>query len=257
MELDFEKSLTYMSKDPGWVNKLLAGSGIVLAMYAVFIIPFFAYIITDSAAAGIASLLLCLICSAVLSLIMAGYYAQIVNRRINYSNTFLPDWNEFGKLIKTGLKYYVGSFIYYLPFVLLSFIFICCVAVAVDHGFHIAAFLLLTGFGAVCAVVGILTMLFVPLMMANFFRDLKILSFINFKSAFEMLKGNVGNYCILILLFIALSVLVQIIMSLLITTIVGIIFLPILYFYSYVVAAELVAQFVLCSKEKTISAEAQ
>ena len=72
-----------------------------------------------------------------------------------------------------------------------------------------------------------------------------------------MLKGNVGNYCILILLFLALSVMTQIVISILTITIAGIIFIPVLYFYTYLVAAELIAQFVLCAKEKTISSEAE
>ena len=66
MELDFEKSLTYISKDPGWVNKLLAGAGIVLASFAIFIIPLFAYIFTESAAAGFGSFVLCFIFNGLL-----------------------------------------------------------------------------------------------------------------------------------------------------------------------------------------------
>ena len=259
MELDFEKSLTYISKDPGWVNKLLAGAGIVLASFAIFIIPLFAYIFTESAAAGFGSFLLCFIFSILLTLMLAGYFVQTGNRRINYSNTFLPDWNEFGRMMKTGLKYFVGLFIYTLPIMLLSFVFGICLVCTVGHhnAFHPAAFILLTLLGAFNLLMYILTIVFCPLMMANFFKDLKILSFVNFKNAFEMLKGNVGNYCILILLFLALSVMTQIVISILTITIAGIIFIPVLYFYTYLVAAELIAQFVLCAKEKTISSEAE
>ena len=259
MELDFEKSLTYISKDPGWVNKLLAGAGIVLASFAIFIIPLFAYIFTESAAAGFGSFVLCFIFSILLILMLAGYFVQTGNRRINYSNTFLPDWNEFGRMMKTGLKYFVGFFIYTLPIMLLSFVFGICLVCTVGHhnAFHPAAFILLTLLGAFNLLMYILTIVFCPLMMANFFKDLKILSFVNFKNAFEMLKGNVGNYCILILLFLALSVMTQIVISILTITIAGIIFIPVLYFYTYLVAAELIAQFVLCAKEKTISSEAE
>lgn len=258
MELDFEKSLTYISKDPGWVNKLLAGSGLVLATFAVFLIPLFAYIFTESASIGLGSLVLCFILSILLTLLLAGYFVQTGNRRINYSNTFLPDWNEFGKMMKTGLKYFVGLFIYTLPIILLSSVFASCLAFAIAHNnvFHPAAFILLTLFGAFNLLVLILTIVFCPLMMANFFKELKILAFVNFKDAFELLKDNVANYCILILLFLALSVMTQIAISLLGITIVGIIFIPVLYFYVYLVAAELIAQFVLCAKEKIINSEA-
>ena len=256
MELDFEKALTYISKDSGWANKLLAGSGIVLAACAVFIIPFVAYIFTLSKVAGLASFLLCFIFSIFLSLLLAGYFVQTGNRRINYSNTFLPDWSEFGRMMKTGLKYFVGLFIYSLPVILLSVIFLVCLLFVIgNNAFHPAAFLLLTLLGAFSLLVYILTVIFCPLMMANFFKELKILAFVNFNNAFDMLKGNVGNYCILLLLFLALSVLTQIVISILGVTIVGIIFIPVLYFYTYLVAAELTAQFVLCAKEKAINAQ--
>lgn len=256
MELDFEKSLTYISKDPGWVNKLLAGSGIVLAACAIYIMPLLAYIFTLSKIVTILSFFLCFVFSILLALLLAGYFAQTGNRRINYSNPFLPDWNEFGKMLKTGLKYFVGMFIYILPVLVLTVIFmICLFFVLGNNAFHPAAFILLTLLGAFNLLVYLLTLVFGPLMMANFFKELKILAYVNFNDAFAMLKGNVGNYCILILLFLALSVLTQIVISILSATIVGLIFVPVLYFYTYLVAAELTAQFVLCAKEKTIDAQ--
>ena len=257
MELDFEKSLTYISKDPGWVNKLLAGSGILLASFAVFLTPLIAYLFTDSKGICIGSLLLCIIFAIILTLLLTGYCVQTGNKIINYSNTFLPDWNEFKKMLKTGLKYFVGTFIYSLPALLLSLIFLICLFFALGgNAFHPAVFILLTMLGAATLVVYILLSIFYPLMSANFYKDLKILSFVNFKTAFEMLKGNVGNYCVLILLFLALSVLAQIIMSLLSITIIGLIFVPVLTFYTYLVSTNLIAQFVLCAKEKEINTDA-
>ena len=193
MELDFEKSLTYISKDPGWANKLLAGSGISLAAVIVFIIPLFTY-----------------------------------------------------------LFYFLPSFLFSVIF-LLSLIYVT----ANHSSLHPTAFIFLALLGAFTLLLYLLTCIFCPLMVANFFKDLKILSFINFKDAFGLLKGNVGNYCILILLFLALSVMIQVVFSLLLITIVGLIFLPVLYFYVYLVSAELTAQFVLCAKEKQQDSQAE
>ena len=252
MELDFEKSLTYISKDPGWVNKLLAGAGISLAGFAVFSIPLFAYLFSSSAIIAVLSFLLSFVCSIILYLLCTGYYAQTGSRRINFSNSFLPDWAELGKLLKTGLKYNIGLFIFILPVLIGSVIFLAALAYLIAHKglLHPAGFLFMTLLGAIVLLLHLLTYVFCPLMMANFFKDLKILSFVNFKEAFAMLKGNVGNYCILILLYLALSIMLQIAFSVLFMTIIGLIFVPVLYFYIYLVSAELTAQFVLCAKEK-------
>lgn len=252
MNLDFEKSLTYISKEPGWVNKLLAGSGILLATFAVYMIPLFAYLFSDSLVVASSSFILCFIFSLILTLVIAGYFVQTGNRRINFANSFLPDWTEFGRMLVTGIKYFVGFFIYSLPVILLSAVFVIALAFVFSHhnAFHPIAFILLTALGALLLLLYIFVMIFGPLMMANFFKNLKVLSFVDFKGAFAMLQNNVGNYCVLILLFIALSVLLQIVFSILAITVIGLIFVPVVYFYAYLVAAELVAQFVIAAKEK-------
>ena len=40
MNLDFEKALTYIAKDPGWSNKILAGGGLLLRLqYLSYLYP--------------------------------------------------------------------------------------------------------------------------------------------------------------------------------------------------------------------------
>lgn len=252
MNIDFEKALTYIAKDPGWVNKLLAGAGILLSTFAVFLIPLFMYIVTGSVIIGGISFFLCFFLSIVLTLVMAGYFVQTANRRINFSNSFLPDWNDLGHLTLTGLKYFVGHFLYFLPLMICSFIFCFALVYVMSHnsGFHVSAFALLTVFGAALLLFGILVFIFCPLMMANYFKTMKILSFVDFKEAFKMLKCNAGNYFILLLLFLAIEIMAQMICSFLFITVIGIMFIPVLYFYIYLVAAEVTAQFVLTAKEK-------
>lgn len=255
MNLDFEKALTYIAKDPGWSNKLLAGGGLLLATFAVFFIPVFMLILTGSGVLGLTSFILCFVGSLLLCLALAGYMAQTANKRINYQNSILPDWSEFWHFITTGLKYFAGYFLYVLPLLILSAVFGMLLFAAL-HGcphcslLNALAFLFLTLLGAFTLMVYLILVIFCPLMMSNFFSDLKILSFIDYKNAFAMLKGNVGNYLVLLLLFIALAILAQIVCSLLMITIVGIIFIPIVYFYIYLVVAELCAQFVLSAKNK-------
>ncbi len=256
MNLDFEKALTYISKDTQWVNKLLAGSGILLATFAIFALPVFVFVFTDSGAASIFSFVLCFVFSFVLSFALAGYIAETANKRINYQNSILPDWNDFGRFLVTGIKYFAGYFIYILPLVIASMVYFVLLGI-VMNGYHLnpaanhaAGFILMTFLGALLLLFFIMVMIFCPLMMCNFFKDLKILSFVNFKEAYSLLKDNIGNYFVLILLFIALSVLVQFVFSFLAITVVGLILIPVVYFYTYLVMAEITAQFVLSAKDR-------
>lgn len=256
MNLDFEKALTYISKDPQWVNKLLAGSGILLAIFAIFVIPVLLLAVSGSGIVFVVSFFLCFICSFILSFALAGYVAQTANKRINYKNSLLPDWSEFGKFLKTGIKYFIGYFLYILPLLILCLVFSILLGVALGGCacMHSAlanslSFIVLTFLGALCLFGYILVMVFCPLMMANFFKDLKILSFVDYKEAFSLLRKNAGNYFILILLFIAMCIFAQIICSILVFTIIGIILIPFVYFYIYLVITELIAQFVLAAKE--------
>ncbi len=256
MNLDFEKSLTYITKDTQWVNKLLAGSGILLATFAIFVLPVFVFVFTNSGAASIFSFVLCFVFSFVLSFALAGYIAETANKRINYQNSILPDWNDFGRFLVTGIKYFAGYFIYILPLVIASMVYFVLLGIVMS-GYHLnpsanhaAGFILMTLLGALLLLFFIMVMIFCPLMMCNFFKDLKILSFVNFKEAYSLLKDNIGNYFVLILLFIALSVLVQFVFSFLAITVVGLILIPVVYFYTYLVMAEITAQFVLSAKDR-------
>lgn len=252
MNLDFEKSLVYITKDPGWANKLFAGAGIWLASYAVFLAPFLVYIAVGSAFLAGVSFFVSFFVSLVLNLVITGYYIQTANRRINFANSFLPDWNDIKHFAVTGLKYFCGIFLYFFPLLLFSCIYFCLLfqKTAASEHFFVSAFLAFTLFGALLLMLYILTMIFCPLMMANYMKNLKILSFVDFKSAFSLLKNNVGNYFVVLLLFVALAIFLQIIVSLLVITVIGIVLIPVVYFYMYLVAAEIIAQFVIVAKDK-------
>ena len=256
MELDFEKSLTYIAKDPQWGNKLLAGSGLVLATFVIFLFPLL-MLLTGSIPVVIFSLTIAMIASFAIWLIVSGYICKAVHLRITQpENDILPDWSNFGELFVTGAKYFFGYFLYVLPVCLTAFLcgflFIFgTVSSASSDGSGAFAFLFVVLLGAITLFLYVLTLLFLPLMMVNFFKNRKVLSFVNLKQGYEMLKNNVGNYFILILLFIAVGMIGQLICSVLFATIVGIILLPILYFYMYLVIVELTAQFVISSEKET------
>lgn len=255
MKLDFEKALTFVAKDPAWVNKTLAGTGISFFIFAIFIIPLIvAAAFPKFPMAVIIVLALCFIFSIVMSCALAGYIAETANKRINYNNSILPDWKDFGRHCVTGLKYFIGFMVYCLPVVLVMLLFLLLyisssVSLLVEPPINnVLGSLLIFCTGLLLFFVYVVLLVLCPLMMANFFKNLKIVSFFDFKDAFRMLKGNVSNYVVLLLLFVALNFIAQFLCMILAITIIGVIFLPFLYFYLYLVMADITAQFVLTTK---------
>ena len=119
MKLDFEKALTFVTKDPAWVNKTFAGTGILLSIFAIFAVPLIMALFTPNCVVGtVVVFVLCFIVSCVLCCALAGYVCETANKRINYNYSVLPDWKDFGRHIVTGIKYFLGYFIYFIPVVL-------------------------------------------------------------------------------------------------------------------------------------------
>jgi len=254
MKLDLEKSFSYVFKDNSWVNKLIAGAGIIVCSYLIFAVPIFVYIFTSSVKMTVLSLFLSFCASIFLSCTLSGFVAEAANKRINYRNSLLPDWADIGQLFVSGLKYFVGYILFSVPILILMFVFIILLTFYLGQsGAEImnntGLFLAMVLLGTIFLISAILYSVFCPLMMACFYKDLKILSFVDFKSAMNLLRGNGTNYFIVILIFLAFSFLLQTICSFLLVTVVGIILIPVIYFYFYLVIAEIIAQFVLISRE--------
>ncbi len=254
MNLNFERALTYISKDTNWIDKLLAGAGIILATFSVFLIPLF-MVVTGSLKSVIFSFVAACIVSSLLWIIISGYVCETAHKRIqNQEDNTLPDWKNFTNLICTGFKYFVGYFLYFLPFILVSLIFLFITVATFGHSsFSFSAggsmkFLSVVFCGACVLFLYLLTIVFLPLMMSNFFKEPKICSFVNFKQAYLLLKNNGVNYFVLILLFVALTLLFEVLFSVIVATVVGVVILPLVYMYFYYVIADLCAQFVLLSQ---------
>lgn len=256
MDLDFEKSLTYIAKDPQWGNKLLAGSGLIMAMVVVFLFPLFV-VFLGSVTAVLVSLAIAMIASFLIWFLISGYVCKAAHMRITEpENETMPDWKDFPELLRTGLKYFFGYFLFVMPvsIVFMAFcgLFLTGIITVGSQPHFPSGWMMFFAvlLGAVALFLYVLTIFLLPLMMSNFFKNQKILSFVNFPEAFSMLKNNIGNYFILILLFVAVSMLVQIVASFLAATVIGLILLPILYFYTYMVIVELVAQFVNATRKE-------
>ena len=90
---DLKALFAFPFQDANWKNNFLIGSLIVLAGYIIPIIPFF---------------------------IVYGYVAQIMRRIIvEKGQPYLPEWDDWGKMMVDGLKLLGAILIYSLPILIL------------------------------------------------------------------------------------------------------------------------------------------
>ena len=92
---DLKELFAYPFQDPDWKKKFLIGSLIVIGGYIVPIVPF---------------------------VIIYGYIAQIMRRIIvEKGEPFLPEWDDWGKLLTDGFKLLGAVFVYMLPIFVIFF----------------------------------------------------------------------------------------------------------------------------------------
>ena len=258
MDMDFEKAFTFISEDSQWKKKLAIGGGLSFLSMIALLIPLFLPVIfrgwlSLSIEGFLVSLVIGIIIFSVLNLAIFGYFSITAHNRINNQENFLPEWSEFGRLIIAGIKTIIGHVLCFLPFIFISgILFLIIVSPAVFHDNPISPFL--TAIFTIAGLFGYfvlyaLLLIFYYLLFGTFLKDMKVLSFLNFKTAISLVKNNIINYLIFWLLVVVISLIVQFVSIILIFTIIGILLLPWVMFYSFLVSADVIAQFVKTSKE--------
>lgn len=253
MNMNFENAFTFIKQDENWKKKLAIGGVLSLAAVVILFIPLLATLF-GCKNLGL-FLLLCLGCFVLDFLIyisIMGYTYIVVHNRINDKEEILPDWCNFGRNFFVGIKSLIGNGLFLLPIfiagaMLLLSLMILSLLPPSGWSLLMACIFVMTIF--ILSLLGSFYMLASYLMMTQFSTDLRIVSFIDFKNAYSLLKGNWVNYLILLLLLMTVSIIMQIAGMVLICTIVGILLIPALCFYLSIVCADLLAQFAKLSKK--------
>lgn len=246
MDLKFEEAFSFVKQDKDWKKKIGIGGALSILAVILCVLPFL-FLKVASASFIFALFVVCAVSNAAVIFALIGYPYVAANNLINNSEEILPEWNDFGKLIFTGFKSSIGYCLYSIPLALAYVIILglfACVAFVDDSIVKLAALIFIFLLIFIIAALSMLYMLISYLMIGTFSRDLKVLSFVNFKSAFETLKKRWLNYLLLFLLIIAVGVIAQFAMLVLTITIVGAITLPWIVFYISLVSANLIAQYI-------------
>ena len=260
MGLNVEYAVKYMFKDLQWKKKFLVGWVFMLGMVVLNILSNLANLFSDlkpeqlKPYVHLFPTLLIVFCvlfliSLVLGVFSSGYFAKNINLRIFKPESDLLEWNNWKDIFLVGLKSNIAYLIY---FIILFFILLIPVILLFILIFILSA----VGLGKISVVIGtifgvilalILMIIFAFYLAAAslaFCTDLKFASFFNFSLIKKFITKKFFDYFIYLLLLFAVSTLVNIVNSILMITIVGILLMPFTLFYQFLVQNELAAQFV-------------
>lgn len=246
MTLNIENSLKYPIKDPKWKKKVLIGGSLMtLQVICNFLNQFSSSFKEIAKSAPEKALYFIPLIAAVVALVIlfamftGGYYTKNINQRISKPDSMLPDWSEWGNLFFIGFKATSATMIYIITVVTMAIIlFVATVKLIGDSTIGVIVGLLL-----LMPLVFFVTILFSIANLA-FATNLRFSSFFNFKLMKNLIKNNAGEFFLYLILAFAVSMLYSIVSIVLALTIVGIVLLPFLYFYQFLIISDLASQFI-------------
>ena len=249
MNLDLEQAFTFLKNDEHWIKKLVIGAAIALFAIIILIAPcIFVCIAKSFTLKTAAMIVICTIIAGFCGLIVSGFALKTGHLLIKDRNTKLPEWKDYLEFLFIGFKSFLGSLMYYIPFLIFSF---CAgfAEIALEHAVKIhiisnnAASFINFCTNSIYNLVYLLCILFFIAVHINFLRDLNPFSYLNFVKAAKMLKGNILKYFIMVLVIFAVGLAFEIAGVICILTIIGIVVVPFIIIYIHLVSVNLMAQF--------------
>jgi hypothetical protein len=203
--MDYGKSFTYLLEDEKWISKFLVG-------VVVSIIPF-------------------------VNFAAIGYVVELVKNVRDGVKMPLPEWDDFGALFISGLKFFLGTLVYTLPAILVSLL---AVPFAILGGDDPGAFVQIT---IICSsllsiLFSLLLGLLTPVLLVQFARREQIGDMFAFSEMWDMVSADFVTYfVILIFLFAAMTVIAG---AGIIACFIGVFFTS---WYAYLISGHMVGQY--------------
>ncbi len=177
--MDIGSSFTYPMEDQDWLKKILIGA--VLGLIPI-----------------------------VGGFLQMGYAVEAIKRTIDGVPTPLPEWDDWGGKLVKGLVYWVISFVYVLPLILIA----ACVSVggaalssAVNGDSDTAGLifaLVQACFGCLALIYGLAVGLVLPAAIGRYAATGEFGAAFQFGEVFSMVRHNIGTYVIvLVMTFVA------------------------------------------------------
>lgn len=185
------------------------------------------------------AIVLCLL-SIWMSASLCGYFITAIRRYMRGQEDAIPDWDGvMGKLFYRGFKVIMGMFFISL----IGYIFNLLVA---NYSVFMLTFRSLHA-SLLVAFLGIFVCFYVlfliPALIMTFCEQDKFFSMFNFIRAKQLATKSLGQYCLTVMKLILIVALSSISAVLLVSAKVGIIILPVLFFYLLIVFGNIIAQY--------------
>ena len=250
MKYDFERILLCVKNDEQWIRKLTIGALFLIIIAFLLTLPVFSIFLLKSFALNFLLFVFFYIAAGVIALAVTGFGLQFAHDYRLDSNTNLPDWHNFWSLTFVGFKAFLGSVLFLLPvilFVIVSFVLeVQFKDIAVHSELFKSTYFI---FNAIAEIVYILYFVFYFLFCANFIKDFNLFEFLNFASAYNLIRYNVLNYLILMLIVLALNVIFNTVALIFALTIIGLLLVPFISIYIQIVSCCLIARFIQIADE--------
>lgn len=180
--MDIKKALTFVTEDDRWIIKILIGG--VLVFLSFLIIPI---------------------------LFVQGYLVHIVRNVMDGVEEPLPEWEQWGKLLKDGFNLTVAGLVYTLPIWLLmccSFMFFIPAAVSEGGVAEIMAAIGVTAMVLMSCLLFLFIIAFTliePAITIQYAREDSLSACFRFSEVLGMTRDNIADIIIAVAIILGLS----------------------------------------------------
>lgn len=191
--MEISKSINFITEDPRWQQKLMIGTGVIIAstVFSFVLIGFVGFII------------------------FAGYCIRLLQNVRDGQPYPLPEWDQWGEDLARGFKLVVASLVWALPMLVLAIPTVIGGAMTDsrnDSAEVIGAMLLICG-NCLTILYGLLLAVVTPGISIAFAKDEQITSALQFRQIIAWTQANIGQVIVVTLIYIAASIALGIIGS--------------------------------------------
>jgi len=181
--VDIGKAITYVFEDPNWLAKVAIGAGITLVG-----------IIFSPILIGLVPLM-----------IVTGYSVGVTRNVMDGAEHPLPEWDDWGAMLGRGFKLFAIQLIWALPLIILSIG--SSLPAAFTENSDVQGFMVVLSLccGCLSALVGIAYALIEPIITIRFARTDEFSSGFDFAKLFALLRDNIANVIIAIIVYVVIS----------------------------------------------------
>lgn len=191
--MEISKSISFITEDPRWQQKLLIGTGLVIGSTVLSVVLI-----------GIVGFI-----------ILAGYCVRLLQNVRDGQPYPLPEWDQWGEDLARGFKLFVATLVWALPILILVIPSVIGSAMSSSRSEgtqFVGAMLLICG-SCLTMIYGLLLAVASPGISIAYAKDEQITSGLQFREILAWTQANIGQVLVATLVYIAASIALSLIGS--------------------------------------------